>query len=237
MEVNFWRVCCRPNLKSHLEGKKTIVLTRLIKIRNLSPSAYVLRLERKDFNFLPGQCVNLGVKGTGINREYSTYSGKDDPYLEFLIKDVSGGLVSSALRKLTIGTEVEMHGPYGSFTLDPEKINISDHFFLGTGTGIAPYHSYIRSFPNLNYQVIVGIRYNSERYDQHDYEPSRTTYCVSREKGAEHQGRITDYLRNFKIAPNHMFYLCGNNRMINDSYEILREKGASGEQIFTEAFF
>ena len=220
-----------------MEGKKTIVLTRLIKIRSLSPSAYVLRLERKDFNFLPGQCVNLGVKGAGINREYSTYSGKDDPYLEFLIKDVSGGLVSSALRKLTIGTEVEMHGPYGSFTLDPEKINISEHFFLGTGTGIAPYHSYIRSFPNLNYQVIVGIRYNSERYDQHDYEPSRTTYCVSREKGAEHQGRITDYLRNFKIAPNHMFYLCGNNRMINDSYEILREKGASGEQIFTEAFF
>ena len=220
-----------------MEGKKTIVLTRLIKIRNLSPSAYVLRLERKDFNFLPGQCVNLGVKGAGINREYSTYSGKDDPYLEFLIKDVSGGLVSSALRKLTIGTEVEMHGPYGSFTLDPEKINIFDYFFLGTGTGIAPYHSYVRSFPNLNYQVIVGIRYNSERYDQHDYEPSRTTYCVSREKGAEHQGRITDYLRNFKVFPNHMYYLCGNNRMINDSYEILREKGASGQQIFTEAFF
>ena len=237
MEVNFWRVCCRPNLKSHLEGKKTIVLTRLIKIRNLSPSAYVLRLERKDFNFLPGQCVNLGVKGAGINREYSTYSGKDDPYLEFLIKDVSGGLVSSALRKLTIGTEVEMHGPYGSFTLDPEKINIAEYFFLGTGTGIAPYHSYIRSFPNLNYQVIVGIRYNSERYDQQDYEPSRTVYCVSREEGAEPQGRITDYLKDFKVEPNQIFYLCGNNRMINDSYEILREKGASGQQIFTEAFF
>jgi len=237
MEVNFWRVCCRPNLKSHLEGKKTIVLTRLIKIRNLSPSAYVLRLERKDFNFLPGQCVNLGVKGAGINREYSTYSGKDDPYLEFLIKDVSGGLVSSALRKLAIGTEVDMHGPYGAFILNPEKINHSNYVFIGTGTGIAPFHSYVRSFPNLSYQVIVGIRYNSERYDQQDYEPSRITYCVSREKGAEHQGRITDYLRNFKIAPNHMFYLCGNNRMINDSYEILREKGASGEQIFTEAFF
>ena len=220
-----------------MEGKKTIVLTRLIKIRNLSPSAYVLRLERKDFNFLPGQCVNLGVKGAGINREYSTYSGKDDPYLEFLIKDVSGGLVSSALRKLTIGTEVEMHGPYGSFTLDPEKINISDYFFLGTGTGIAPYHSYIRSFPNLNYKVVVGIRYNSERYDQQDYEPSRTVYCVSREEGAELQGRITDYLKDFKVEPNQIFYLCGNNRMINDSYEILREKGASGQQIFTEAFF
>ncbi|HIN87228.1 MAG TPA: oxidoreductase [Nitrospinaceae bacterium] len=181
--------------------------------------------------------MNLGVKGTGINREYSTYSGKDDPYIEFLIKDVSGGLVSPALRKLAIGTEVDIHGPYGSFTLDPEKINTSSYFFLGTGTGIAPYHSYIRSFPNLNYQVIVGIRYNSERYDQQDYESSRITYCVSREKGADLQGRITDYLKNFKVIPNHMFYLCGNNHMINDSYELLREKGASGHQIFTEAFF
>ena len=220
-----------------MEGKKKIVVTRLIKIKNLSPSVYVLRLERKGFNFIPGQCVNLGVKGTGINREYSTYSGKDDPYLEFLIKDVSGGLVSPALRKLTIGTEVDMHGPYGSFTLDPEKINTSNYFFLGTGTGIAPYHSYIRSFPNLNYQVIIGIRYNSERYDQQDYKPSRTVYCVSREEGAEPQERITDYLKDFKVEPNQIFYLCGNNRMINDSYEILREKGASGQQIFTEAFF
>ena len=117
------------------------MFTRLIKIRNLSPSAYVLRFERKDFNFLPGQCVNIGIKGTGINREYSTYSGKDDPYLEFLIKDVSGGLVSSALRKLAIGTEVDMHGPYGAFILNPEKINHSNYVFIGTGTGIAPFHS------------------------------------------------------------------------------------------------
>lgn len=197
----------------------------------------MLRLERKGFNFLPGQCVNIGIRGTGINREYSTYSGKDDPYLEFLIKDVSGGLVSSALRKLTMGTEVDMHGPYGSFTLDPKKINHSCYVLIGTGTGIAPYHSYVRSFPDLNYQIIVGIRYNSERYDQQDYEFSRMTFCVSREKNAGFQGRITDYLKNFKVAPKHMFYLCGNNQMINDSYEILREKGASGQQIFTEAFF
>jgi len=60
---------------------------------------------------------------------------------------------------------------------------------------------------------------------------------VSREEGAEPQGRITDYLKNFRVKPNQIFYLCGNNRMINDSYEILREKGASGQQIFTEAFF
>ena len=60
---------------------------------------------------------------------------------------------------------------------------------------------------------------------------------MSREKGAETQGRITDYLRDFKVFPNHMFYLCGNTQMINNAYELLREKGASGHQIFTEAFF
>jgi len=213
------------------------VLTKLIKIRNLSPSTYVLRLERKGMSFIPGQYVNLGVVGTGINREYSIYSGKDDPYLEFLIKEVSGGLVSSALRKLAVGDEIDIHGPYGAFFLDPEKINTSNYVFLGTGTGIAPYHSYTRSFPNLNYQLIAGIRYNSERYDQQNYEPSHVTYCVSREKGGELHGRITNFLKNFRIMPNHIFYLCGNNQMINDCYELLRENGASSQQIFTEVFF
>ena len=32
-------------------------------------------------------------------------------------------------------------------------------------------------------------------------------------------------------------YLCGNQSMIHDAYELLRGKGFSGDQIFTEAFF
>ena len=213
------------------------MLHKVIEIRNLSDSTYVLRLERNGFSFKPGQCVNIGLKGSGVNREYSTYSGIDEPYLEFLIKEVKGGTVSPRLRKVEPGTEVELHGPYGSFVIEPEQIETSRFVFIGTGTGIAPFHSFARSYPNLDYQIINGIRDASEQFDCKDYDPSRLTCCVSREKWDGFNGRVTDYLKQTEIAQDKVYYLCGNQGMIYDVYDILRNAGVSGDQILTEAFF
>lgn len=194
-------------------------------------------MERNNFSFKPGQCVNLGLKGSGVNREYSTYSGIDEPYLEFLIKEVTGGTVSPGLRKVEPGSEVELHGPYGSFFIAPEKIETSRFVFISTGTGIAPFHSFVRSYPNLDYQIINGIRHLSEQHDYQDYDPSRMICCVSREKWDGFNGRVTDYLKQMEISLKKVYYLCGNQGMIYDTYDILRNAGVSGDQIFTEAFF
>lgn len=210
---------------------------KTVEIRDLSPSTYVIRLEKNGFSFQPGQCVNLGIKGSGVNREYSTYSGIDEPYLEFLIKEVQGGTVSPALRKVKPGEEVELHGPYGSFVIEPKKIQTASFVFIGTGTGIAPFHSFVRSYPKLDYQIINGIRDTSEQLDYQDYESSRLTCCVSREKEEGFQGRVTDYLKQIEISLEKIYYLCGNQGMIHDAYDILRNAGVSGDQIFTEAFF
>lgn len=210
---------------------------KVIQIRDLSPSTYVLRLERNNFVFNPGQCVNLGLKGSGVNREYSTYSGIDDPYLEFLIKEVKGGSVSSALRKIPVGEEVDLHGPYGSFSLDTDGIDNRHFVLIATGTGIAPFHSFVRSYPNLSYEVICGIRTVDERYDAEDYNESKVTFCVSRESWDGFNGRVTDFLKGRKIDPLHVHYLCGNQKMIYEVYDFLRDQGAPGNNIFTEAFF
>ena len=213
------------------------MLHKVLEIRDLSPSTYVLRLERNGFSFQPGQCVNLGLKGSGVNREYSTYSGIDEPYLEFLIKEVKGGTVSPALRNVQPGSDVELHGAYGSFVIKPENIETSRFVFIGTGTGIAPFHSFVRSYPNLDYQIINGIREPSEQHDGKDYDPSRLICCVSREKWEGFNGRVTDYLKQMEIALDKVYYLCGNKGMIHDAYDLLRNAGVSGDQIFTEAFF
>lgn len=213
------------------------MLHKVIEVRSLSPSAYVLRLERKNFVFKPGQCVNLGLKGSGTNREYSTYSGMKDPWLEFLIKEVKGGAVSSKLRSVVVGDEVDLHGPYGSFTIDPARIEKSHFVFIGTGTGVAPFHSFVRSYPELSYEVIVGIKNTTEKYDEKDYDPSKLTYCVSREPWNGFTGRVTHYLKDRSINPSHIYYLCGNQGMIHNAYDLLRAKGVSGDHIYTEAFF
>ena len=211
---------------------------KVLNIRNLSTSTYILRLERKDLSFKPGQCFNLGVKGSGINREYSIYSGVDDPYLEFLIKDVIGGSVSPALRKVNPGEEIDLHGPYGAFIINPDKIKNTLYTFIATGTGIAPFHSFVRAYPNLDYRIINGIRTVKEQYDYDDYDLTRLTTCITREETSESfKGRVTDYIQQNHIDPTHVYFLCGNQGMIQKSYDLLRIKGVSGDHIFTEAFF
>src|SRR3989338_8229108 len=96
---------------------KKITMVKVLKVRHLTDSTFVLLVERKGFEFIPGQCVNLGLPKEAINREYSTYSGKDEKYLEFLIKTIKGGSLSPILQRLSIGDEVTIDGAYGLFTI------------------------------------------------------------------------------------------------------------------------
>jgi len=211
---------------------------KVLNIRDLSPSTYILRLERKELNFKPGQCFNLGLKGSGINREYSIYSGVDDSYLEFLIKEVKRGSVSPALRKVKSGDEVALHGPYGAFTISSNKAKKTLFTFIATGTGIAPFHSFVRTYPDLDYRIINGVRTAEERYEYNDYDRKRLTTCVTRDDcWSGFKGRVTDYLQQHYIDPTQIYFLCGNQGMIQKGYDLLRIKGVSGDQIFTEAFF
>ena len=211
---------------------------KVLNIRDLSPSTYILRLERKKLNFKPGQCFNLGLKGGGINREYSIYSGVDDSYLEFLIKEVKRGSVSPALRKVKPGDEVALHGPYGAFIISSDRAKKTLFTFIATGTGIAPFHSFVRTYPDLDYRIINGIRTAKERYDYNDYDRKRLTTCITRDDyWSGFKGRVTDYIQKNYIDPTHIYFLCGNQGMIQEAYDLLRLKGVSGDHIFTEAFF
>jgi len=214
------------------------MLCKVLKIRKLSPSAYVLRLDRKELVYKPGQCFNLGLKGSGVNREYSIYSGADAPYLEFLIKEVQGGTVSPALKKVKPGEEVALHGPYGAFIIDSDRTKNTLFTFIATGTGIAPFHSFVKTYPDLDYRIINGIRTAEERYDYNDYDRKRLTTCVTRDDcWSGFKGRVTDYLQQNYIDPTQIYFLCGNQGMIQKGYDLLRIKGVSGDHIFTEAFF
>lgn len=209
---------------------------KVLGIRDLTTSAYVIRIERKNFEFIPGQCVNIGLVESGVNREYSTYSGVGDPYLEFLIKEIENGAVSPQLRRLKKGGRVTLDGAYGLFTLtNPEDKR--KYLFVGSGTGIAPFHSFVKSYPNLDYTILHGVRTKDEQYDKRDYDPKRYIACVSRGNGGDFYGRVTDYLLANPIDSTTVCYLCGNSDMINDAYDILRGQGLNGSNIITEVFF
>lgn len=214
-----------------------ITNVKVLKVRHLTDSTFVLRVERKGFEFTPGQCVNLGLQKEAINREYSSYSGVNEKYLEFLIKTIKGGALSPKLQKLKIGDEVTIDGAYGLFTIAKPENNKNRYVFIGTGTGIAPFHSFALSYPKLNYQILHGVSYKNEQYDAKDYSAGKYISCVSRESGCNFHGRVTDYLHKNPVDPKNIFYLCGNSNMINEVYDILRGQGVNGTNIITEVFF
>ncbi len=212
-------------------------LHKVIGIDRLTDLTYMLRLERNDMSFVPGQCFNLGLPDTAVNREYSSYSGIYDEELQFLIRQVEGGQVSPKFKHLRAGDTVEVDGAYGMFVIDPELIETRKFYFIATGTGIAPFHCFAKSYRNLDYQLIHGTRHGNECYHRQDYEKGRYINCSTADSNSEFHGRVTDYLKANPPPVDAMFYLCGNRNMINEAYDILRSHAISSSQIITEVFF
>lgn len=197
---------------------------------------FCLRVEKPPVEIKAGQCFNVGIPGLGVNREYSMYSSANDPWLDFLIRDIDGGYISPRLHKLQPGDLVEVDGPYGEFCIPPNMGNKNNYIFIATGTGVAPFHSFVKTFPNLDYLLIHGMRHSDECYDSSDYEQGRYISCISRNELGRSQ-RVTDYLNELTIDPKASIYICGNRNMIVDVVSLLLSKGVDGDQITTEVFF
>jgi ferredoxin--NADP+ reductase/benzoate/toluate 1,2-dioxygenase reductase subunit len=209
-------------------------------IRHLTESTYVLRFSRNEMKFNPGQHLQLGLPGSKELREYSIYSGIHDDSLEVLIKEVDEGLVSKQLKNIRAGDELIVRGPHGFFMANAlPKIEAGEKklMFISSGTGIAPFHSYVMSFPDSDYQLIHGVRTSGEAYDSEVYRKERVTVCTSRDETGNFPGRLTDYLLDADLDPERMVFLCGNSSMIYDAMDILRARGISQDQIYTEVYF
>ncbi len=206
-------------------------------LRNLTENTFVLTLPKSRFKYTAGQHISLAIKGDYQSREYSIYSAENGDNLEILVKEVAGGYFSPKLKHLKKGEFVEVHGPFGKFGVDEKNLNSHKHIFIASGTGIAPFHSMVKSYPGLDYQVIHGVRFANEAYEKDDYQPNRLVVCASRDENADFNGRLTEYLKTIEFSKNTCFYICGNSDMIFDSMEILKEKGFDRENVNVEVYF
>jgi ferredoxin--NADP+ reductase/benzoate/toluate 1,2-dioxygenase reductase subunit len=216
--------------------RKTIPLS-VLDIRHLTPSAYVLRIDRGTLEFRAGQYISLGIDPGREMREYSIYSGEQDDYLEVLIREVEQGSVSRQLKQLSAGKRIHMAGPFGFFTLSPEIIRDKNILMVASGTGIAPFHSFTRSYPGLNYRIIHGVRYGNESYERESYDQERYILCTSRDGSGHFHGRVTSYLEQNPIQIETDFDLCGNRNMVHDMYDLLTGQGIMQGNIHAEIYF
>ena len=234
---------------------KGVRTARVHSVRNLTADTYVLRFDRHDMAFEPGQYLSVGPKDDVNMREYSIYSALDDDYLEVLVREVRTGYVSRELRSLHSGSMLKVEGPFGFFTIHPRTRATGKLMFVATGTGISPFSCIVRSYPGLECQLVHGIRWLNEQYEYSKLEISRITSCISREDigSVNHNdngssgsaqnsrklfsGRVTDYLRQHPPSPDTYCYLCGNCDMIYESFDILKKHGVPVEHVFAEVYY
>lgn len=208
---------------------------QILNIRKISEHCALITTERPDVDVRPGQCFSVGIPGMGVNREYSMASNSQSEYLEFLVRGVGDGLVSQRLLESRAGSLLEINGPFGEFCL-PEKTHGINFLFVASGTGIAPFHSFVKSVPQLEYTVLHGIRFPDETYEKEVFAEGRYIPCISRNPKGKSL-RVTDVLHEYTSLPNLIVYLCGNRHMIVDVTDILRSHGVDGDRIISEVFF
>lgn len=206
--------------------------------RILTDSTFVLRFDKKGMQFEPGQYICVGPGGEMHMREYSIYSPAREDYLEILVKDVPEGHVSRRLAACRPGDVLTVEGPFGFFTLE-EDWRKHRHVLIATGTGISPFHCFVGSCPDLDYTLLHGVRYGSERYEHGAYDRTRVLTCTTGDESGDYRGRVTDWLREHRdgIDREARYYLCGNCDMIYQAFDILQDAGVPHNRLFAEVYF
>jgi radical SAM protein with 4Fe4S-binding SPASM domain len=219
-----------------IEGQ--CLMTRVLSNEKITKNAILLEIERNGFDYKPGQNASIGPHlQYHKNRDYSFYSSPKEDTMKFLIRIVKQGEISPGLMSLKAGDKVDITGPYGEFgpqCVDDEK---QAHLFIASGVGVGPFRSFIKTYPDLNYKLIHGVRYKQETEMARSLDETRYISCVTAEDDGTIKGRVTDYLTSMKINPATFCYICGNPYMLRDVSYILREKGIPENNIFTEPYY
>ncbi|AXK85377.1 2Fe-2S iron-sulfur cluster binding domain-containing protein [Nocardia farcinica] len=234
------------------------VRTRVTALTPLTRDIVSLRLqpiEPATFEYKPGQYADLTIPGTDEHRSFSMASTQTTPdRLEFLIKKYPGGKFAELLENdLSIGDEIELTGPYGSFTL--KEGHILPIVCIGGGAGMAPILSLLRHMSETGNTRPVHFYYGARTagdlfYLEEILERGERladfhfVACLS--ESAEHDltgafsvepGNVTDVVGRLEpdIAKSEV-YLCGPPPMVDAALALLDAEGTPPDQIFYDKF-
>jgi benzoate/toluate 1,2-dioxygenase reductase subunit len=201
--------------------------------------AFEIRFERPaGFDFVPGQKIKL-VSGE-IQRNYSLISVSKDPELAICARYIPEGKLTPILARARIGQVFNMTPAFGFFVYQTSS---RPAVFVATGTGIAPFASFVRSGIR-GFRLLHGVRHPGELYYHDLLAPAADVYiaCLSgtrKPKGHStqvFQGRVTSYLEQELTLGDYDFYLCGSSRMVHDAMGIIDDRFPTA-RVFTETFY
>lgn len=196
--------------------------------------------------------VKIPTAQEQVFRSYSISSKPTPGYFELCVKVVENGLASNFLANLKEESEIEFLGPIGNFGFKNQQEQTA--LFIGTGTGIAPLKSMIEDeLVKGNQQkmhLLFGVRHIKDIFYKEFFEKLSKEYqnftfdlTLSRPedeswtKSGEKIGRVTDLLKTLKLDPKTtVAYICGLKDMVEETTEILQQKGLLPEAVRFERF-
>ena len=198
--------------------------------------------------YTAGQFTKIGLKVDGeiISRPYSYVSSPNDDYLEIVYVNVPDGSLTPKLHALKAGDTLYVMEKASGFFVMNEVPDGKNLWLLATGTGLGVFISLLktqepwRRFENII--LVHGVR-NYEELTYQDQiakfksENSKNfTYIqtVTREKKdtglnlripTAIESKALEEISGIKIDLDSQFMICGNPDMINDTVDLLGEKG------------
>lgn len=201
----------------------------------ISPDVHLISFQR-NFDFLPGQVVKIGIELEHPPRIYSICSGNQEDEVRILFNIKEDGFLTPKMAGMIPGDKLLVSEPYGSFLGDKEPA-----WWIATGTGIAPFYSMFRSGMEEGKKLIHGVRHLNQFYFEDDLEwalgNNYIRYCSQEASCDVVQGRVTRYLKECKDLPDVKYYLCGQALMVVEVRDLLIEKGIPYENILAEIYF
>ena len=217
-------------------------------------------IEQTPFDYIAGQFITLHLpwQSNKIQRSYSIAlpPKADLGVIEFAMSYIADGRASDLLFHLKPGTRLKCSGPFGRLIL-PKRLpsHCQRYLLIATGTGVTPYHAmthdiaqHLQTHPNVSFHLLFGCRTQSEVLYESVFLALKKkflnfnyTVSFSRQYSglAPHQktGYVQDHLNSLALHPDHdLIYLCGNPKMIDAAFQILKEKSFNHRSVKREKY-
>ncbi|WP_372808171.1 ferredoxin--NADP reductase [Pontiella sp.] len=208
----------------------------VLDVRFVNDDLFELVLDRNGLEFAPGDCAAIYTTDEK-SRPYSIASGSSEDDLRFVIRRMAGGEVSPWLAARKPGDSIRITPPFGWFR-PGQGIGEAPFVFIATGTGIAPFLSYINTFDRPPEACLYGVRREADAIGLPQLaESCPTTLAVSREHTEHLHGRVTALLDRLPLDERTHYYGCGLESMVNEVSGWLLERGIAPRRIHREVFF
>jgi CDP-4-dehydro-6-deoxyglucose reductase len=224
----------------------------LLESREIAPEVRHFLFEAAEvpaLDFTPGQWVSISemVKEKKVTRAYSLASAPSGNRFELCLNRVKEGLFSPWLFRLEPGEALTMKGPLGSFT---PRVPFSNSVLIATGTGIAPFRSFLQSESVLrsdrDVTLLMGARYEESllyRAEFEQLEASRPGFrflpTLTRPDAGWSglTGRVQAHLDKVLAGRTGIdVYVCGLRAMVDEIRSMLTTRGLEKSRILFEKY-